>query len=255
MSTLLTEAQTVAKQKIGIADAAVKAAEANVKERDETAKKSVEAKAAADKALADAQAKDKPEADKLAAAKAELDKDKENADLKKKVTAAEAAVTAQAEAVKKAVEGQASAVTGVERAEKAKVAAKERLDSTNAAKKASEEFSKAADAKGCRSDRCCCRQCKVDLLHLVFAGWQHVASSGEDGIVRLYSGGEGKTAGNIQRAWRAGCRSRIRIAEPACIRLGRQECDSVGHKSGLDARRATRRIGRRPAGCQRFAFR
>ncbi len=144
--TLLTEAQTIAKQKVDLADAAVKAAEANVKEREETAKKSVETKAAADKALVEVKAKDKPEAEKLAAAKAELEKNKDKADLKKKVTDAEAAVAAQTEAVKKAVEAQASAVTGQDRAEKALVAAKEKLGATNSAKKASEEHSKAAEA-------------------------------------------------------------------------------------------------------------
>lgn len=116
---VMNESVTVAKQIVALKEAALKAAEKISADRAEGVKKAQEAKEAADKALAEDQAKEKETDAKVAAAKEELAKKPDDKDLKKKVEEAEKSAAAQKEAVKKATDGQAAAVRSLEIAQKA----------------------------------------------------------------------------------------------------------------------------------------
>ncbi len=137
---LATESQTVAKQKVALGDAAVKAAEKNVKDREAEVKKRNDELAAAKKALPEAQKKAEESAKKLAAAKAE--QAKLLADHKKKGEDAVKAANAGKVAADKAVtdadaklkEVNAANLTAVAAVNKEVAAAKAALDAANAIK-------------------------------------------------------------------------------------------------------------------------
>lgn len=137
---LATETQTVTKQQVALADAAMKAADKNVKDREAELKKRNEELAAAKKAVPEEKKKADESAKKLAAAKAELAK--LLADHKKKGEDAVAAANAQKAAADKAVvdaeaklkqtnDANQAAIAAVE---KEVAAAKKALDDANAIK-------------------------------------------------------------------------------------------------------------------------
>jgi len=142
-----TEDQQLAKQLVTLAQNAVQAAEKGVTDREAELKTAQETKTNADKALAEAQPKQKPEQEKVDAAKAELAKDPENEELKKKVTEAEKALQAATDAIKKATEAQASAQRAVELGEKTLANAKQNLERRGARKTEVDEHQKQIDAK------------------------------------------------------------------------------------------------------------
>ena len=187
----ITDDDTVAKSRVQLADAGFKAAEKNFKEREEATKKAIEARTNMEKALNEAKPKEQAALAAVDAAKKELEGNKEDAGLKKKVTDAEAAAAKETEAVKKAQVAFDSAVKTVAQSEKGQQSADEQqkqakvlLDAETAAAKAVETvFNQAkadlpaADAKPVKS--------------AVFIG-SLIASAGDDGIVRLWSGLNGK---------------------------------------------------------------
>lgn len=140
------ERQAIAKQRVALADSGVAAAEKNLTDRDAELKKAQEAKTAADKALTDAQPKEKEETDKVAAAKAELANKPDDAELKKKVEEAEKALTAATDAVKKATEGQISAGRAVELAQSALALANTGITDAKTRKEAEAKVLTDADA-------------------------------------------------------------------------------------------------------------
>lgn len=101
---LTTEAVSVSKQKVALADAAVKADEKSVTERTEALKKANEAVTEADKKLKEAQDKIKPTQDVLDKAKAEFEAKKEDKALEKSFKDAETALTKVKDELKKAEE-------------------------------------------------------------------------------------------------------------------------------------------------------
>lgn len=137
---LATEAQTIEKQKVALGDAAVKAAEKNVKDREEELKKRNEELAAAKKALPEEKKKADDAAKKVEAAKAE--QAKVLADHKKKgEDALKAANTEKAAADKAVADAEAKLKqvnqdnqTAIAAAEKEAAAAKKALDDANAIK-------------------------------------------------------------------------------------------------------------------------
>ena len=156
-----TDDQTVSKQKVALADAAVKEAEKNEKDRTDAAKKATDAKTAADKAVTEADKKAKDAATKVAEAAKAVETTATA--VKTSITAREAAVkkaVADAEALKKAVAAKATAqkvVTQtaevVKKATTAKAAAdKLATDTAAAAKTAAEKLAAAKKAAADKPD-------------------------------------------------------------------------------------------------------
>ena len=191
--TELTEDDTVAKSRVALADASFKAAEKNYKEREEATKKAVEQKTAMEKALTDAKAKEQTAIAAVEAAKTELAAKPDDEGLKKKKTDADAAAAKETDAVKKAQDGFDAAAKAVAQSEKGQQSADEQqkqaktlLDNeTNAAKQVETVFNQAktelpaADGKPVRSAA-------------YVADGKLIATAGDDGTVRLWSGVTGK---------------------------------------------------------------
>lgn len=136
-----TEEQAIAKQRVALADAAFKAAEKNLKDREEAVKKATEAKAAAEKAVADPDKKNTEAEKKLADAKAAQTKAEQDL---KTAQAADTKAKADAEAATKQAAADAEALKKAQEA--AKVAEKAVADTTAAVKAATD--AKAAADKG-----------------------------------------------------------------------------------------------------------
>lgn len=189
----LTDDDTVGKSRVQLADASFKAAEKNFKEREEATKKANEQKAAMEKALNEAKAKEKTALEAVDAAKKELEGKPDDEALKKKTTDAEAAASKETEAVKKAQDAFDAAAKAVAQSEKGQQSADESQKHQKQILDHETNLSKQAEAA--------LAQAKADLPALdnkpvksaaFVADGKLIASAGEDGIVRLWSGINGK---------------------------------------------------------------
>jgi len=188
----LTDDQTVAKKHFALADAAFKAAEKNVKDRGEAAKKAKEAKDKADKAIAEPQKKAKETGEALEKAKKELAAKADDAALKKKVQDAQKAADAATAALKKATDAQASAQRALELADKAVVTAKEnqkvaetrKTEMDTAQKEAEKVLNDAKKAEG---------EMPKPVRSIAFSADGHtIATAGENPAIQLWDGTTGK---------------------------------------------------------------
>ena len=194
----LTDDDAVAKSRVALADAGFKAAEKNFKEREEATKKAIEQKAAMEKALAEAKPKEQAALAAVEAAKTELAAKPDDEALKKKKTDADAAAAKETEGVKKAQEAFDAAAKTVVQSEKGQQSADEQQkqvkavfdQETNAAKQVETVFAQAkaeqpaADGKGIKS--------------VTFIGdGKLIATAGEEGTIRLWSGTTGKALEEI----------------------------------------------------------
>lgn len=134
-----TEEQTVATQRVGLADNAVNAADKNMKDRQEAEKKAQEAKNNADKAVVEPQKKAKEAQDKLTAAKTNQVETAKT--FKEAQDAAAKAVKERDEAVKQA----AADEEALKKAQDALQAAEKKATEAEAAAKKAAEAKKAAD--------------------------------------------------------------------------------------------------------------
>lgn len=193
---VITDDDAVAKSRMQLADAGFKAAEKNFKEREEATKKAIEARTAMEKALNEAKPKEQAAAAALAAARKELEGKPDDEGLKKKVTEAEAANTKEVDAVKKAQEAFDSAAKTVVQSEKGQQTADEQQKAAKVVLDAETAAAKAVEAK--------LNQAKADLpaaenkpvKSVAFIG-QTVATAGDDGVIRLWSGLNGKPLDEI----------------------------------------------------------
>ena len=189
----LTDDDTVAKSRVQLADASFKAAEKNFKEREEATKKAVEQKDAMEKALNEAKTKEVAAVTAVEAAKAELAAKPDDEALKKKVADAEAAATKEKEAVKKAQEAFDAAVKTIAQSEKGQQSADEQQKQvkalfdaeTNAAKQVETVFNQA------KADLPALEAKLMKSVAFVDEG-KLIATAGEDGVIRLWSGTTGK---------------------------------------------------------------
>ena len=189
----LTDDDTVAKSRVQLADASFKAAEKNFKEREEATKKAVEQKTAMEKALTEAKTKEQAALAVVEAAKTELAAKPDDEALKKKKTDAEAAATKETEAVKKAQEAFDAAAKTVVQSEKGQQTADEQqkqvklvLDQeTNAAKQVETVFNQA------KADLPAADGKPVKSVAYVADG-KLIATAGDDGTIRIWSGTTGK---------------------------------------------------------------
>ncbi|HEY0981670.1 c-type cytochrome domain-containing protein [Schlesneria sp.] len=189
----LTDADTVAKSRVQLADASFKAAEKNFKEREEATKKAIEQKDAMEKALGEAKAKETTAVAAVEAAKTELAGKPEDEALKKKVADAEAAAAKETEAVKKAQDAFDAGVKTVAQSEKGQQSADEQQKQVKAVFDAETAAAKEVETVF--------NQAKADLPALeakqmksvaYVDGGRLIAIAGEDGVIRLWSGTTGK---------------------------------------------------------------
>ena len=189
----LTDDDLVAKSRVQIADASFKAAEKNFKERDEATKKAIEQKTAMEKALAEAKPKEQTALEAVVAAKAELAAKTDDEALKKKTTEAEAAAAKETEAVKKAQEAFDAAAKAVVQSEKGQQTADEQQKQIKISLDRETELAKQAEAA--------INQAKAELPALdgkpvkavtYVADGKLIATAGDDGTIRLWSGTTGK---------------------------------------------------------------
>ena len=189
----LTDDDTVAKSRVQLADASFKAAEKNFKEREEATKKAIEQKTAMEKALTEAKPKEQAALAVVEAAKTELAAKPDDEALKKKKTDAEAAAAKETEAVKKAQEAFDAAAKTVVQSEKGQQTADEQqkqvklvLDQeTNAAKQVETVFNQA------KADLPAIEAKPVKSVAYVADG-KLIATAGDDGTIRIWSGTTGK---------------------------------------------------------------
>ncbi|MEI8022490.1 MAG: hypothetical protein WCH39_30050, partial [Schlesneria sp.] len=189
----LTDDDTVAKSRVQLADASFKAAEKNFKEREEATKKAIEQKTAMEKALTEAKTKEQTALAAVEAAKTELAAKPDDEALKKKKTDAEAAAGKETEAVKKAQEAFDASAKTVVQSEKGQQTADEQqkqvklvLDQeTNAAKQVETVFNQA------KTDLPALEAKPVKSVAYVADG-KLIATAGDDGTIRIWSGTTGK---------------------------------------------------------------
>lgn len=189
----LTDDDAVAKSRVQLADTGFKAAEKNFKEREEGTKKAVEQKTAAEKALAEAKEKEKVAVAAVEAAKTELDAKPDDEALKKKKTDADAAAAKETEAAKKAQEAVDAAIKLIAQSEKAQQSADEQqkqakavFDLETAAAKQVETVFAAAKADQAALDG------KPIKSATYLADGKMIATSSDDGTIRLWNGTTGK---------------------------------------------------------------
>jgi len=189
----LTDDDTVAKSRVQLADAGFKAAEKNFKEREEATKKAVEQKTAMEKALGEAKPKEDAALAAVEAAKTELAAKPEDEALKKKKTDADAAAAKETEAVKKAQAALDAAVKTVAQSEKGQQSADEQqkqqkqlLDNETAAAKQVEAVFNQAKTDLPAADN------KAIKSVVYVADGKLIATAGEDGVIRMWSGTTGK---------------------------------------------------------------
>ena len=127
----LTERKTVAGQRVALADAAVKAADKDLKSRQAAEKKAGETKTAAEKAVADPEKKNNDASTKLAAAQKAFDEKPDDAKLKKTLDAAKKAATTAADKLKSAKAAVAAADRGLKLAKQAVAKATQWLKDAN----------------------------------------------------------------------------------------------------------------------------
>lgn len=188
----LTDDDAVAKSRVGLADASFKAAEKNLKEREEQTKKAKEARDAAEKAKSEADAKLKTATDAVAAAKTELAAKTDDEALKKKVADAEAAATKEMEAAKKALDALEAAAKAHSQSEKGQQvadeqqkAAKQLHDAEIIVQKQVEENFNAGKAALPATEK------PVRAVAFTLDG-KSVATAGDDGVVRTWDAKTGK---------------------------------------------------------------
>lgn len=142
----LTLAQTVETQRLNLADAALKQAEKNLKDREDALNKAMEAKKKADEALAAAKKKADEAAAAAEKAKQAAAKNPKDKGLKQKADAAAKEAQKQTDALKTAQQAATSAQRAFELSQQAVEKAKQQLEQAKQARAAQEERKKAADA-------------------------------------------------------------------------------------------------------------
>jgi WD40 repeat protein len=192
-----TEDQKVAQQHKAHAEAAFKAAETNLKERDESLKKANEAKAAADKAVTEQEPKVKEANDKLEAAKKAADEKKDDQNLAKAATDAAAEATKQMDELKKRQEAAASAMRAVQLAEQAQKSAVEQVAAAKAHQEAMTAAVMKADAELKAAQEAEAAGLKPVRGVAFAADGKRLFTTSDDGLVHVWDSTNGKPIENL----------------------------------------------------------
>jgi WD40 repeat protein len=184
--------EIVARQHLALAEGRIKAAEQDVKDRQEGFKKAAEARSTADKALADVTTKVKAAVDTVAAAKKLSLAQPKDAALKVKLADAEKAWATLEQAKKSAADAAISAARRHEGTKKVLAAGEQKLTEQHALKKTS-DVALAAAAKGLSDATAVATKRQRPLRSIAFsADGNQLAVAGDDSEIELcdaHSGG------------------------------------------------------------------
>ncbi|MBD3675314.1 MAG: PQQ-binding-like beta-propeller repeat protein [Planctomycetaceae bacterium] len=194
------EAASVAKQKTGLADAAVKADEKSVNERTEALKKANEAVTEADKKLKEAQDKLKTAQEAFDKAKAEFDAKKEDKDLEKKFKDAETALNKEKDELKKAEEAKKVADNAVKLSDQALKKSQASLAERKQTLEAATQHQTTADNEAKAAAEAI--KTTVKPFHAVAFSpdGKTFATAAEDGVWTLWSSADGQGIDTFQRS-------------------------------------------------------
>lgn len=188
----LTDEKTVADQKFNLATVAQMAADKNQKDRDAALKTATDARAAAEKAVADPTKKLADATTELATATAELAKKPEDKGLQKKVADATKKKTDAEAALKKATDAFAASNRALELAKKAVESAKVRLAEDNKAKAAAEAVQKKAVEALNAANQANQKSLKPFRTVAFSADGGSFATAGDDALVQTWDSTKGR---------------------------------------------------------------
>lgn len=187
-----TEIDAVAKGRVALADASFKAADKNLMERTEATKKANEQKEAMEKALAETKTKEAAAVAARDAAQTALNGDANNEALKKAKADADTALTAAMDATKKAQEAVDAAVKAVNQTTKAQQTADEQQKAAKAFLDAETAVGKQTEDK-LNADKAALPATEKPVKQVAFSpDGKFLATSGDDGAIRLYDPKTGK---------------------------------------------------------------
>jgi len=189
---LLTDEQTVAKARQGLADAAQKEAEKDVQSREESLKKANEQKEASDKALAEAEEKVKPLAEAAAAAAKELEASPDDEALKKKKADADAALQKEEEARDKARDAVTSAERAVTLSQEALEGSKARHEQSKLDHEAATKYAEEVDGQLNAAKEAAGQAPQPIRAVALSADAKQLLTAGHDGEIHLWDAATGK---------------------------------------------------------------
>jgi WD40 repeat protein len=190
--TLRTDDQTVAAQHVAAAQTRVKAAEQEVKDRQEGVKKTAAPRKAAEKSLIEAKVKDQALGDALAAAKRALKAKPADGPLKKKADEAAKALAAAAEATKTAATGLVTLVRASDGANQALRIADERLKEAKAEQAAAESAKKLADQQLAQATAAAAQSARPLRAAAFSTDGKLLATAGDDPAIELWDAHTGR---------------------------------------------------------------
>jgi WD40 repeat protein len=188
----LTDEQTVAQQRRGLAEAAEKAAEEDVTSRETSLTQANEQKTKTDTALAEAETKVQEAEQKLKDAVAALEGDPENGDLKKKRDDAQKEVDSTTDARNKAQDAADSAERAVNLSQEALDNSKMRRDAAKQAHEAENQATQAAEATVAQANEQAGQPQPPFRAITLSADGKQVAVGRDDGRIQLYDSATGK---------------------------------------------------------------
>ncbi len=189
---VMTEEDAVAKGRVALLDASFKAADKNLMERVEAAKKAVEQKEAMEKALVEVKAKETTALAARDEAQKKLDGDANNDGLKKAKADADTALTAATDATKKAQDAVENAVKAIAQTVKAQQTADEQQKAAKAAFDAETALGKQAEER-LNAAKAELPMAEKPIKHVAFSpDGKLLAASGDDGVIRLFDPKAGK---------------------------------------------------------------
>lgn len=189
--TDLTEEQTVAKQKVALADAASKAAEKNRDDRKKALEAAEKAKPEAEKAFAEAKKKSEEADKKRDEAKKKLDEKPDDNNLKKALQNAETEAQKQKDELTKAQTAVDAANRAIELAKKSVETSEEKLKERQQQKTVADESQKKVDGE-LEAAKKVAGEAAKPVRAVVFTSTGQLATAGDDNRIRIWGAASGR---------------------------------------------------------------